>query len=171
MTYSEKVGRMRAAKRVWDAATTPEEQAAAAPEFRAAVLAVKNHDFAPSRDELMNHITGVLADNPTDEQAAMCAHLLDIILEGKPTEDQAHRAAALLGSIKSQKKAASSRENGKRGGRPRTKYPPGMNYQFNDARVSQPQPVLIPLNRKPTPAPSPAPGLDEFTQETGSEVE
>ena len=31
-------------------------------------------------------------------------------------------AAAMLGEIKSEKKAVASRENGKKGGRPRTKY-------------------------------------------------
>lgn len=46
-----------------------------------------------------------------------------------------NHAAALLGSIKSDKKAATSRENGKRGGywqqnRNKAKYPYGLNAKY-----------------------------------------
>ena len=43
------------------------------------------------------------------------------------------KAAAMLGRIKTDKKAASSRENGKKGGRPKTKI--GILKMLNDLRA------------------------------------
>lgn len=59
-------------------------------------------------------------------------------------------AGKLGGSRNTPAQNAARARNAKLGGRPRKKYPPGMDYKHNDARTSQPQPVLIPLNRKPT---------------------
>lgn len=78
-------------------------------------------------------------------------------------------AGRLGGQSTSEAKAAAARINGKRGGRPRKKYPAGMDYQFNDARTPQPQPVTIILKRKAV-QPEPVPIFDELNQiEEGTE--
>src|SRR5579862_3608720 len=85
---------------------------------------------------------------------------------GNPMTDTASEAARLLGSIKTAKKAAASRENGKKGGRPRKPRPGDLLFTdgtvFAHAKPAEPsaQPrrvvlVAAPSNRKPPAAPAP----------------
>lgn len=95
--------------------------------------------------------------------------------------DTASEAARLLGSIKSDKKAAAARENGKKGGRPRTRSQcPMCGHTIpatkcgtvpatGEPTSAAPRRVVIaitvPSNRK-TPA-APAPVFDELSQLEG----
>lgn len=86
----------------------------------------------------------------TPEQKAAARDYVLALTNYEPTEAQKSKAAALLGAIRTAKKAAASRANGAKGGRPQGR---------------KALPVTITVNRKP--APAPAPIFDELAQEGG----
>lgn len=72
--------------------------------------------------KVLEEVGTCLTDNP--QRAAQMYHQEDAWIDKGYNadiawEDITNRAAASLGSIKSKKKQAASRENGKKGGRPR----------------------------------------------------
>lgn len=142
MLITEKIARIRAAKAVLESATATHEEKETAKAF---ILALKNATRGPSEadmERLLTQIEEMLGDHPTDEQIALAERLLGIIVSGTCANDaQASKAAALLGGIKSPAKAAASRENGKRGGRPRTGPQP---VTITIERPAKPEPVSLP---------------------------